>query len=85
MRCTMFDFSMVGKTDAWLTSLRMSRPDAGLATIPTVAGLSNDRRIDEAFSANSIPLCWEAREPSRPGPDSAMAGGLPGVLRVRGA
>ena len=55
MRCTMFDFSMVGKTDAWLTSLRMSRPDAGLATIPTVAGLSNDRRIDEAFSANSIP------------------------------
>ena len=55
MRCTMFDFSMVGKTDAWLTSRRMSRPDAGLATIPTVAGVRNDRRIDEALSANSIP------------------------------
>src|SRR5712664_3863559 len=31
------------------------------------------------------PLCWEEREPSRPGPRSAMAVRLPGVLRVRGA
>src|SRR5437899_117610 len=36
MRCTMFDFSAVGKTDAWLTNRRMSRPEAGFATIPTV-------------------------------------------------
>jgi hypothetical protein len=38
----MFDFSTVGKTDAWLTRRRMSRPEAGFATIPTVEELLND-------------------------------------------
>ncbi len=35
-RSAMFVFSALGKTDAWATSLRMSRPDMGLATMPTV-------------------------------------------------
>ena len=32
----MFVFSAFGNTDACATSLRMSRPDIGLATMPTV-------------------------------------------------
>src|SRR5437667_248979 len=55
MRCTMFDFSAVGKTDAWLTSRRMSRPEAGFATIPTVEEVRDGRRTDEALSANASP------------------------------
>ena len=35
-RSTMLTFSAFGKTEAWATSRRMSRPDIGLATMPIV-------------------------------------------------
>ena len=37
MRWIMLAFSAVGNTDACVTNRRMSRPDSGLATIPTIA------------------------------------------------
>ena len=35
VRATMFDFSAVWNTEAWATRRRMSRPEAGLARMPT--------------------------------------------------
>ena len=69
-RSTMFVFSAFGKTDACATSRRMSRPDIGLATMPSVAlGTTGSSPADGRTRPFDPPCCTRASEPRR-GPDA---------------
>jgi hypothetical protein len=64
-RSAMLVFSAFGKTEACATSLRMSRPDIGLATMPTAEpGVSGSPvSSDGCTRPFDPPCCTSASEP----------------------
>src|SRR5579862_9966929 len=76
IRRIMLAFSAVGNTEAWVTRRRMSRPDSGFATTPTIASPT----ASPPHGPNSARLARKGEYPPPPAGDH----GVP-IIRLRAA